>query len=271
MYLKDQAFLEEQDIIHLAPSVYSERPDATAVSENYSFIPTYHVMEVLEAMGWRVVYAAQSKTRSPYGHEYVKHVLRFRNPDQMEKTLIEVGDSVAELVFTNGHDGTTACQMMLGLFKLLCANGLMANEGTFSGFRTKHKDITDKDIIEASYRVIEQVPQITEKVAQFRNINLSGAEREVFALNAAKLRWDEEMPINPNHLLLPKRIQESGKDLWTTLNVVQENIIRGGVKLTKESKFKNSRKVSSVNEDLRINKGLWSLAEKTFEHRSRWS
>jgi hypothetical protein len=64
---------------------------------------------------------------------------------------------------------------------------------------------------------------------------------------------------------LPKRKEDNKRDLWTTFNVVQENLIKGGVKIWKTEGKKRkvkSRQVTAINEDVRLNKALWILAEE---------
>ena len=58
---------------------------------------------------------------------------------------------------------------------------------------------------------------------------ISDAEQLALATGAAMYRWEEltKTPVNPSLLLNPTRYGDGAKDLWTTSNCVQENIIRG--------------------------------------------
>jgi len=52
-------------------------------------------------------------------------------------------------------------------------------------------------------------------------------------------------------------------DLWTTFNTVQENLIRGGLRgRTAKGNRTSTRAVKGVSENVRLNKALWTLAEK---------
>jgi hypothetical protein len=57
---------------------------------------------------------------------------------------------------------------------------------------------------------------------------LDGISSEV--VRKAAYRWEDltKAPVSPSLLLSPRRYGDGAKDLWTTLNCVQENIIRGG-------------------------------------------
>jgi hypothetical protein len=44
-----------------------------------------------------------------------------------------------------------------------------------------------------------------------------------------ELKYDgKPAPITPEQIINPRRVLDRGQDLWTTFNVVQENVIRGG-------------------------------------------
>ncbi len=55
-------------------------------------------------------------------------------------------------------------------------------------------------------------------------------------------------------------------DLYTQFNVVQENILRGGVPgLNKDGQIRLSRPVNNIEKSNRINSELWGLLERTGE------
>jgi hypothetical protein len=67
-------------------------------------------------------------------------------------------------------------------------------------------------------------------------------------------------------LLNPRRYGDGAKDLWTTLNTIQENIIRGGRRNPYRrrpdgSRMPKSRAVKGIDEDMKLNKALWQMAE----------
>jgi len=62
------------------------------------------------------------------------------------------------------------------------------------------------------------------------------------------------------------RPEDNSLDLFTVLNVVQENLIRGGARVTVEqngtTKNKAVRRVNSMISQTEINTMLWNLAEQ---------
>ena len=110
--------LSYQEIQEIAPSIFTTEP-SEKVSDKYSFIPTVQVLEDMNELGWKPYEVAQRKGRNG-SHPYSKHMIRLRNTN-----LGMIGDSVPELVLTNSHDGRNAFNLHAGVFRLVCANGLI--------------------------------------------------------------------------------------------------------------------------------------------------
>ena len=59
-------------------------------------------------------------------------------------------------------------------------------------------------------------------------------------------------------------MQDYKDDLYTVLNVIQENLIRGNIQgINKDTKRRfTSKEITSISKDTEVNKGLWDIAEK---------
>jgi hypothetical protein len=67
-------------------------------------------------------------------------------------------------------------------------------------------------------------------------------------------------------LLNPRRYGDKAKDLFITLKCVQENIIRGGQRDRSRrrpdgSRMPKSRAIKRIDEDMKLNKARWEMAE----------
>ena len=84
-----------------------------------------------------------------------------------------------------------------------------------------------------------------------------------FADRALALRFEDAAlaGMQPSALLAVRRVDDAGADLWSVLNRVQENLMRGGLSRRSASgRLTRTRRISSIREDVRINSGLWDLA-----------
>jgi hypothetical protein len=166
----------------------------------------------------------------------------------------------------NSHDKSSAYQLHCGLFRLVCTNGMVV--ATFQWISIKHSGFNPDSVIEASFKVLGAVPDIMNKVQLFQDRILTDAERLALATGAATYRWEDpnKAPVNASMLLNPRRFGDGAKDLWTTLNTVQENVIRGGQRDYSRrrpdgSRMPKSRAIKGIDEDMKLNKALWQMAE----------
>src|SRR5258708_14535172 len=98
------------------------------------------------------------------------------------------------------------------------------------------------------------------KVRLFQDRILTDAERLALAMGAATYRWEDpdKAPVSPSTLLESRRFGDGARDLWTTLNTVQENIIRGGQRdysrrSPSGSRIPKTPAIKGIDENLKLN------------------
>lgn len=262
---RNQSPLSNDELRLVAPSVFANEA-AARTSERYNFIPTIDVVESLKKEGWLPVWATEQSIRKESREGFQKHMLRLRHQSADLECFKNVGDSCVELVLTNAHDGTAAYSLHAGVFRKVCSNGLIVADETFAAMKVRHDSKNEVDgVIEASYRVLDEVPEIQGSIDEMLSVPLKDDERMALANSALCLRWDkeEDTPIRAEQLLRPRRYGDREKDLYTTFNVIQENLIRGGVRgRNKKNNRTTTRAVKSINENVKLNKALWTLSQE---------
>jgi hypothetical protein len=131
------------------------------------------------------------------------------------------------------------------------------------------------DVINAAYKVVSAFPEQVKQVAEMKQIALSSEERQVFAESAQNLIWGEGIvQMNKEvgndlaaRLLRPRRYSDNKSDLWSTFNHIQENAIKGGIRIVSENEqgrrsMRNTRAVGAIDRDAKLNKELMALAQK---------
>jgi hypothetical protein len=252
--------MSNEMIARVAPSVFASEPHESRRRDSYSFIPTAVVLEGMRKEGFVPVYASQSRTRIAGKQEFTRHMLRFRMPGVQAR---EVGDSVPEIVLLNSHDGTSSYQVSAGLYRLVCSNGMMVSSSVLQDVRIRHTKQVVEDVIEGSFSVVKELPQLFDSIDSMRHVQLPEPAQQAFAHAAAILRWgkDENIPVAPARLLATRRVVDEGSDLWRVFNRVQENLVKGGLSArTAEGKRTSTRGINSVNADVKLNRDLWELA-----------
>jgi hypothetical protein len=85
-----------------------------------------------------------------------------------------------------------------------------------------------------------------------------------FATKAIGIRWKNTEDISTltlETIVNPLRNGDVESNLWTTFNVVQEKLIRGGFVKEQGRKTRVVKPITSLTMDTMINKKLWELAE----------
>ena len=291
--LHNQTPLTLDALKHYAPSAFATEAHESR-SARYTYIPTSEVIAGLMREGFQPFKATQSRSRIEGKSEFTKHLIRFRHPD-MFGAITKVGDSVPEVVLVNSHDGTSAYKLSAGLFRLVCSNGLMVSDSTVEMLSIMHKGNIVNEVIEGSFQIVSQAEKALAKSDEWNQLALTAGEQGAFADAARELRFADnegeiKTPITAAQLLRPRRTEDANgpvgwrgqrtdvgpkQDLWHTLNVVQENVIKGGLHgyqqaIDKQTGRKTARRVTTrevkgIDQDVRLNRALWMLAERMAE------
>lgn len=241
-------------------AVYADRPHDSR-SATYAHVSTARIMDLIEESGFTLAGASARKVRDATKAGYQKHLLRFRPVDSKLKVI---GDSVPEIIVTNAHDGTGGIQIMAGLFRLVCLNGLIVKSADFAAVSLPHRgrDLEAK-VITAAYTVIQDSERAAHAVQDWRGLNMARVDQLQFAKQALDLKYpnSERQPIQPFQLLQARRSDDQDNNLWNVFNVVQENVVRGGLRGRIGERTATTRRIRGAEADVSINSRLWGLAD----------
>lgn len=247
----------------VAPSVFAEQRHDSR-SEKYTYIPTSQIVEWMTKNGYGVYSASQSGSRDETKRGHTKHMLRFRRLDALPMTV--VGETRPEIVLVNSHDGTSAYNLMAGLFRLACTNGLIVSAGVIQDVRIMHKGNILEDVANGVETLSAQLPTIAESVGSMARIELSSPEQEIFARAALTVKYDDAAPISEAQALNVRRHEDAAPTLWNTLNRVQESLVKGGDRYRLQTdrgvQRRQTQPVNSVDGQTRVNRAIWQLAEE---------
>lgn len=255
--------LTNDHIRNIAPSVFADSAWGS-MSDRYKFVPTIEVVEWLREEGFLPVKAMQSRSRTEGKAEFTKHMIRFRHRGDIAESADRVGSEFPEIVLVNSHDGTSSYKLMSGVFRLVCSNGLIVQSADTGSISVRHKGGKEfhNEIIDASYRIVEEAPRALAQIEEFKQIPLTPPQRNAMALAALELQSSDSL--EPRHVLQARRAEDEAGTLWTTFNTLQENMIKGGIRtVNRETRRRSTTKgVNSVSGDVTTNRALWRLAEE---------
>ena len=266
----EQTYMNKEQLKEVCPLAFAQAPTNPEVSGRYLFVNTETIIDDLDKLGWKPVQAAQRKGRGQ-STIFSKHMIAFQNPELKIKGK-DGDDSFPRIIMTNSHDGMQAFKFSVGIFRLVCSNGLVVADEQFSDFKIKHKGYTFEELRGVVNQAVEDLPNKVEVLNQMKKRILTQDEKNKLALDAMLVRagikpgsekakefnYDDETIID---ILDPKRDEDKGSDLWKVFNVIQEKITQGDFHAALTgAKVRKVRKIKSFEKDLKVNKELFKLA-----------
>jgi len=247
--------LSDDQIMRVAPSIFATEPHER-MSERYTEIPTISVLNALRSEGFLPFMVAQTRVRDQGRREFTKHMLRLRRAEDV--TAREAN----EVILINSHDGSSSYQMTAGVLRFVCMNGLVCGDNII-GVKVRHSgDVVDQ-VVEGAYTIAGEFRRVDEDKERMRAIELDRRQQAVFANAALQVKFGDVAPVTAEQILRPRRFDDEGNNLWNTFNRVQENLTKGGLRgHASTGRRVTTRGVTALNNDVRLNKALWTLADE---------
>jgi hypothetical protein len=258
MFRSDSPLSDDQ-IRRVAPSIFADGKHQSR-SDRYTYIPTIDVLRGLRNEGFQPFMVCQTRVRDQDKREHTKHMIRMRPGNEI------TGEDVNEIILLNSHDGSSSYQMLAGMFRFVCQNGMVCGE-TVGEVRVPHKSNIVQNVINGAFDVLDGFDLIREQKAGMQAVTLNRDERNVFAHAALTLRYDPTEddtppPITEAQVLNARRFEDRSDDLWTTFNRVQENLTRGGLHgRSRSGRAISTRPVTGIDQNVKLNRALWVLAD----------
>jgi len=232
-----------------------------AVSKKYTFVPTMKILRTFDKEGWKPVEVQETKPRIKAKAGYQKHLIRLRHISMFRKNFQQ---EIPEIVIVNSHDKSSAFQIKLGIFRLVCSNGLIIGK-YLKNYRIIHINYNEQIVEQAINEITTVIPNIIELINEMKQKQLTEKEQFELAYQAMQLRWNPNIYHVPvENLLQIRRTEDEKNDLWITYNRIQENIIKGGIKVINKTTKKErlARAITSIDTQVKVNEKLFNLAEQ---------
>ena len=264
MFYQRQLTLEEMKV--KAPSIFAENA-SEKVSSKYLYIPTAKIVDGLIKADFIPVAAKQVAGRTKKDHS--KHVIHFLHRSMENR--FNGSEEFPLIRLQNSHDGLSSYQIDTGFFRVACSNGIVMPGTQINSARIRHSLGNEKEVIEASYRILNSFDNELSKVSAMKGVQLLPEEKLLLAESASRIVFEEKVieqnkkfGMSPEHVLLSaRRSVDQKNDLWTTFNVIQENAIKGGRRVISENgQYRKMREVKSIDREKQINVELMLLAQK---------
>lgn len=251
-----------QDLEILNPELQTKQ-----MSEKYQLMDTRQLVTELLALGGGDIFELhptkgifcpiKRKTQTPYAQHHVR--VRIKQP------VVAGGDVLHyELRIKNSYDGSCQFEVNLGIFRLVCSNGLVVKLEGFGDTKIRHIGTPAEEAMNIARQLGEQLPEIRKVRELFVERQLTDAEKIEFAMKAAKIRWEGKFTeADATKLLESTRPEDDGNSLWVVYNRVQEKMLNSGFKT--EGMKKSSKEIRNAHRELELNQTLFELANSFIE------
>lgn len=264
------------------PSIFNTRQNDTT-SDRYQVFSTMDAINRLDKHGYlpTQIKQAYSRKNPNQTNQFQKHVIRFahRNQDLMAKEY-------PEIILYNNHQGEQALSLLLGCYRLVCDNGHVSGYGTNQ--KLKHFQ-SNKNIFDAMVQeTIDGINKMNNIIDRLKSVDLTDNQIYDLTKNTMQNRWeyanseqDMQKDEFTNQLIskayfnddtikqvsTPNRVEDSGKNGWRVFNTIQENFskplsIFSVSKQSKTANIRQSKALTSIDDNKEINLAMWKYAEE---------
>jgi hypothetical protein len=231
------------------------------ITDRYVHVPTEKVIEDVMKLGWTPINAYRVASRGQRTGTG-RHMVKFVNYDFMQEGKTEY----PELLLTNSHDGTTAFKLDVGIFRLVCSNGMVVKSQDFGSMKVRHYGYDFETIKGAVNDLVEQIPDYLKQVEDMKEQKLEREQMLEFARQAAMLRMTKvnesaiDEVVDVEDLLESTRKEDEGDGLWEVFNRLQEKVVNGKFNYALGKKERKARPVKGFKSQVKLNQDLWELA-----------
>jgi len=268
------SFLSKEQIATICPMALCTTPTNPRVSERYVFANTETVIDDLAKEGWLPVEAKQVRSRkvTAFGVRSF-HMIAFQNPGVYISKKADDGSEVVDcyprIILTNSHDGFNSFRFMVGLFRLVCSNGLIIATDQMADIHVRHVNYSFEELRSVIATAMTQVHEQVTAMNAMTEVVLDEQQKSELARKAICIRKNAAEPDKVHvsedtisKILTPMRKEDEGDTLWQVFNVLQEHLMRGDyyARSSATARPRKARALTSVAKTIDFNKGLFRAA-----------
>lgn len=237
-------------------------------SDRFQVIKPSMIADVLNDHGFDLVHLKTGKAKDASRQDFQTTVARYRSRDGFA-----IDGLSFDIIFKVPHL-YGSLQGVLGLFRGTCANQL--NVGThFESVKVKHLGNPLQELDSLIPRLVAQRESLVETVKMMQSRDVTPSELIQLAQDVASIRLqgiDNVAKVEIQDLIKVRRQDDAKNDLFSCLNVIQENVLRFGLRYQITSVDQNgiqtirNQTARKVREEsvraIDLNASIWDAATK---------
>src|SRR5260370_39458283 len=156
----------------------------------------------------------------------------------------------------------------MAVCRAVCCTGLVVSGGAFPTICVAHRgDVVDQ-VVSGALQSSERFDRLAAQVERMEARNLVKDDQLQFAGRALALKYPDvaESGMVPAQLLTIRRREDIADDLYTVLNRVQENLLRGGLcRRAPSGRLTRTRRVTSHPQEMSPDSPNFGIVNKVVQ------
>lgn len=236
------------------------------VSSRFNTVQAASVGDAMTSNGLNIVSLSTGRAKHEDKIDFQRTLSRYRGPQIADGVFLDV-------IYDSKHMGRGVDRILLGVYRLICTNGLFVGMNFFR-HEIRHSGNTYDNLNLGIQAALGMQHKLASTIERMQGVKLTIEQRNTFALDAVKLLTPDNALQVKHRLLTPKRDADQSDDLWTVYNVIQENAMLGGnvgytlagndaTSGASNIRAMTSRRIKpNSGKDASFNQSLFSIAER---------
>jgi hypothetical protein len=240
-------------------SILNVDRDPRNTSTRYKETDELAIIEYLNQIGFYITSYSQSRAHKPEEIKFKPYLAIYESTSSRGD-----GEGKVRLAQLGSKDGTTKLSFLLEYRRLAKGISLVPSESVCPLVGIKHIGDYAQGIDDTLKQLFKYIPDIYQRVAQFKNKSLDVLQMLDFATRAADLRFtDGRFKVNPHALLIPRPGEDTTPSVWNILNRLQDVLVNSPELYlpTTSGKRRKVKEIVNVKANINLRKALWQLAE----------
>ncbi len=229
------------------------------VSSRYNVIPTVDVVSAFERFGFETTNISLANVMREEKQGKQKHLVRMSTGENLFG-----GEVRPEVLIKNSYDGMHSLEIRVGMFRFVCANGLIVGSNLMPALKILHSNRNWMDVIEEFIDTYQDKYKAQQEwTERMKDTSLHYDEIEIITMKSLMLRHIDPRitttAIDPMELNIARRVEDRGLDAWHTYNRVQENLMQGYYSIVTDGSQRKAKVLTNTDEVIRTNVELADL------------
>lgn len=201
-------------------------------TDRFVAVQPAQIATVLKDYGFDLVHLKTGQARRLDRESHQTTIARYRSPDALKIEGLHL-----DLVFKVPHL-YGAIEAFLGTFRQVCSNGLTVGTKFYQAPRIRHTGDALSTLNTTIMNLVAQNDALTDQIKIMSAKDVTPSQVAEFVHEVAQLRLagtENLVSVNYSDLMSVRRGADMGKDAFSVLNVVQENVMRFGMRYQTET------------------------------------